>query len=922
MGNFRSTTLLAFFLFSFSTLFGQTDQEYVWKNVKVGGGGLIPGIVFSQAEENLLYARTDVGGAYRWNPDDRTWIPLNDDISDFNYLGVVSLAADPVDADRVYLATGLYYQDWWGTNGAIYRSADRGESWQVTHLPFKLGGNTPGRASGERLQVDPNSNNILFLGTNLNGLWKSTNHGATWARVNSFPANRITFVALDKTTGTAGNPTPTMYVGVCDHMYTNTFSPSIYRSTDGGTTWALIPGQPTNVPPKDWEGGADRLMVPNRMAFAGENIYFSYSNSIAPNGDYEFPNSITHGAVYRFNKAGGTWTNITPDANLQGGYGGICVHPSNPDIVLTTTLGRWWPQNEVYISTNGGTNWQTVLYANTWSHDVKATLDHSKSPYAATHHPHWMGDIQINPFNPNNAIFGTGYGMYATYNLNQAFTNNPTAWVFENEGLEETVPLEMVSPPTGAPLVNAIGDFGGFRHNDLEVSPPAGAFDPDQGTNPSLAFAENAPDIMVRTHQNGARKGSYSLNGGSTWTMFAAQPAGTNAGGQIAVSANGNRIVWAPGGGAVSYSTNNGGAWTASTGIPANLKPVADRVNNNTFYALNVVTGRVYRSTNGGVSFDIVNTTFPTLPGYNAGSGKIVAVFGQEGHVWATARQHGLYFSTNGGTSFTQIAGVQVAHNVTFGKSASEEAYPTVFVDGQIGGKRGLFRSDDMGTTWVGINDESQQYGGSYRTIAGDRNIYGRLYIGTEGRGALFGDIADPMPLELLSFSGNHENDKIVLSWQTTEEQNVKEFRVYRSSDPVDVTWEYVGSKAAGNTSGINNYTSYDDLLPEFSPVYYKLVIEDFDGTMSTSNIISVHLENVLSILVSPNPSDYNFLLRIVDKAASYNLRVYDLMGRTVEEQTDLKGREVTIGENFPAGVYFVEITTEQISKVVKIIKE
>ena len=40
-------------------------QTYKWGNVAMGGGGFVDGIITSKTEENLMYARTDVGGAYR-----------------------------------------------------------------------------------------------------------------------------------------------------------------------------------------------------------------------------------------------------------------------------------------------------------------------------------------------------------------------------------------------------------------------------------------------------------------------------------------------------------------------------------------------------------------------------------------------------------------------------------------------------------------------------------------------------------------------------------------------------------------------------------------------------------------------------------------------------------------------------------------
>jgi len=146
--------------------------SYNWKNVVILGGGFVTGIVFSPVEKDLLYARTDIGGAYRWNPADNTWIPITDMLGpvDANLLGIDSLATDPKDANKVYIAAGMYTAGWAG-NGAMFRSSDRGNTWQRTDMPIKMGGNEWGRSNGERLAVDPNDTNILFFGSRRAGLW-------------------------------------------------------------------------------------------------------------------------------------------------------------------------------------------------------------------------------------------------------------------------------------------------------------------------------------------------------------------------------------------------------------------------------------------------------------------------------------------------------------------------------------------------------------------------------------------------------------------------------------------------------------------------------------------------------------------------------------------------------------------------------
>ena len=49
-----------------------------WKSVKFGGGGYVPGLVYHPTTPNLLYARTDVGGAYRWDPASSSWVAITD----------------------------------------------------------------------------------------------------------------------------------------------------------------------------------------------------------------------------------------------------------------------------------------------------------------------------------------------------------------------------------------------------------------------------------------------------------------------------------------------------------------------------------------------------------------------------------------------------------------------------------------------------------------------------------------------------------------------------------------------------------------------------------------------------------------------------------------------------------------------------
>ena len=119
-------------------------QNYTFDNVEIaGGGGFVPGIIYNPTEEGLVYLRTDMGGAYIRNKETLEWEPITDWVApdEWNLLGIESLATDPVDTNRVYIAAGTYTNSWTNMNGYICRSDDYGKTWTKTELPFKMGGN-------------------------------------------------------------------------------------------------------------------------------------------------------------------------------------------------------------------------------------------------------------------------------------------------------------------------------------------------------------------------------------------------------------------------------------------------------------------------------------------------------------------------------------------------------------------------------------------------------------------------------------------------------------------------------------------------------------------------------------------------------------------------------------------------------------
>ncbi len=724
---------------------------YSWKNVQIVGGGFVDGFVFNSREPGLAYARTDIGGAYRWNARTRQWVPLMDftGFNDWNTLGVESIATDPIHPSRVWVAAGEYAQSFAG-NGEILRSANQGRTWQITSLPIQLASNQDGRNTGERLAVDPGDDSVLYLGSPANGLWRSTDGGATWAQVKSFPvtasANSIglSFVTFGsrnagpggrtpenpRSSGRPGTPTSTIFVGNATDTGT-----SLYESTDAGATWQAVPGEPAGL-------------MPQHGALAPDGtLYLDYANQPGPNG-------MTNGAVWKYDIRTGTWTNITPEVpgvsgNPTFGYGGLAVDVRHPGTVMVATNDRWFPIDDIFRSTDGGATWKSV--------SATASLNISASPFLAwggtPKFGWWIGSVAIDPFDAAHVIYGTGATVFGSYDVTAADSGGTTHWSSSAaKGIEETAVQGLLSPSAGpCQLISELGDIGGFCHATLTASPASGMSQPILGTGTSASEAGKAPLDIVRVGWSG---GSYSTDGGMTWTAMALPSGEPFGAGIAALSADGSSMVWAPEvnsyapePGTPVYSTDKGQTWTPVSGLRSTLMPVADPVDPRVFYAVDPAAGTVLKSTDGGAQFSAVATGLPTGTGPEAsGSAPLLhATPGRAGDLWLASGSGVLYHSVDGGATFTPVTSVTTVATLGFGKAAPHAlpaGYPAIYMTGIVAGVQGVFRSDDAGSSWVRINDGAHQYAWIGQAISGDPRIFGRVYLGTNGRGILYADPA------------------------------------------------------------------------------------------------------------------------------------------------------------------------------------
>ncbi|MFF3359220.1 1,4-beta-glucanase [Streptomyces sp. NPDC002917] len=708
----------------------QGAQAHRWRTAAIGGTGFVTGLLFHPSVKGLAYARTDIGGAYRWDDTQSRWTALTDQLGwdDWNLLGVEALAVDRAHPDRLYLALGTYAQSWAGP-GAVLRSEDRGATWARTDLTVRLGANEDGRGAGERLLVDPCDSEQLWLGTRHDGLLRSTDRGATWASAD-FPATPsangqgIMFLVA------AGR---SVYAGWGDG------GTPLYRTNASGG-WEAVPGQPS--------GGDAASKVPIRAAYDTNThaLYVTYANAPGPNGQSD-------GSVHRLDTVKGSWTDVTPVAPDSGagdgfGYGGVAVDARRAGTVVVTTNNRWSQIDTLFRSTDGGATWTSLKDT--------AVLDVSETPYLrwggdAAKFGWWIQALAVDPYDSQHIVFGTGATIFGTRDL--------VHWAPQIRGLEESAVKFLIAPPTdGARLLSGLGDIGVMYHESLTASPSRGmASNPVFGTATGLALAALEPSYVVRTGwpSGSGAAGAYSEDGGSSWQPFAAQPEiAAAAPGPVAVGADGATLLWSfihwdgtkyP----AHRSTDNGATWSEVTTFPKGGTPLADPLDPARFYVYDTDTGAVFRSTDSGATFTQGATQLPS----GDVQFKLAAAPSRSGDLWLSAKDNGLFRSTDGGLTFSAVAGCQASHALGFGAAAPagprksgrrvRDSYPAIFQTGRVSATFdgvAVLRSDDAGATWVRINDDNHQWGWTGEVITGDPRIHGRVYLGTNGRGIQYAD--------------------------------------------------------------------------------------------------------------------------------------------------------------------------------------
>lgn len=669
-------------------------EDYTWRNVAIGGGGYVTGIVVHPKEPDRVYIRTDVGGMYRWSKDKddegRHWIPLTDHFTpdEFNLYGIASIALDPRDANVVYIAAGKHEYN----PGGLFKSTDGGKTWSSLPLKLLTRANGPRRVNGERLAVHPTRPDIVFYGSFYDGLWRSTQAGANWTKVKDVPAGDsgtgVMFVAAQ-----ARKDGPTSIFAGVDGK-------GMYESQDDGETWKSIGG------PKK----------PNRGVVSGSGFLFVTGAS----------------GVHRWD--GTAWKNVSPQKDTEFGPVGADVRRSG---LVVTTIARNGRSLPLYFSFDNGDNWIERLPE---SDQIRRDNDvpwWPKDFFASA-----ISAFAVDPHQQGVLWFTDWFGVWRT---NDVYKERQR-WRTFQAGHEEVVTLTLATPP-GARLISGLADVEGFVHDAPDEFPKTKLAGIGVWNTLGIDYSGGNPNFIVRVGGGGDKRDSkgglgVSEDGGRTWKRLK-WPFGLTH--KVAYSAtNRDNIVVLPFPGVPVATTDRGANWTESTGVVGEtlLKQfwdwdhplAADRVDGKVFYYLSKEA--FHWSGDGGLTWN-KGAALEAM-----GDAHVEAAPNVAGSVWVSLGNRGLVASTDKGRTFRRIDAVERARLFSFGKGRTENGPPAVYVYGRIRGdsREGIFRSDNLGSTWVRIGDVDKfGLGNAPNVMRGDMNRFGVVYVGTNGRGVIMG---------------------------------------------------------------------------------------------------------------------------------------------------------------------------------------
>jgi photosystem II stability/assembly factor-like uncharacterized protein len=815
----------------------------VWRNVGPLRGGRIAAVTGAIGQPGTFYVGLPAGGVWKTTSAGETWYPVFDSIKEVSSIG--SVEAAPSNPDIIYVGTGDKVTGGpYNVGNGVYKSTDAGATWH--HIGLDDSRVVPS------MLVDPTNPDIVLAAaegdvnhkSQMRGVYRSTDGGRTWTRtlfVNDSTGIQKIARAFDQpnvifATSIRHYRVPTPPSGIFPPVsgpQPQVTATMLYKSTDEGVTWNQISG-----------GGLPMLNGCEYVAVA-QNTNASRVFVIGNNG------------LFRSDDGGTSWRQMDKDderiRNGQGGYNcGVYVNTKNPDIVYTIHTSS-------YVSTDGGNTFTGFKGAPGGDDPQQMWLD---------------------PVNSNRILLGLDQGAVVTLDGGKtwgSWYNQSTEQVY-HISTDNSTPywIYATQQDAGAVRTRSRGNFGEITPLDWSAVPSW-----EWGT----IIADPLNPNTVYGSGNGIEKISYPAE---QWISIS--PA-TNPNLHLRSSFS-QPITFAPwnqrelitGFQYVMETTDAGMHWTKISPdltTPKGVTPLPDTVPSppgsfprgsiETISASTVGRGIIWAGTNTG----------------------LIKVTHDDGKTWEDATIPGLPFGPR-----ALISMIDASHTDAGG------AYVAVNLSGAGDYTPYLYRTHDFGKTWTRITNglPTNEVSGSFaNVIRADKGRAGLLFAGTEsGMYVSFddGDSWQSLQLNLpntsyrdIAFAGN---DMIVGTYGRGI-WVLDDYAVLRQLTPA-ATEEAVHLFKPDPTTRFRRNTNYDTPFPPEVPhalnppegmiIYYSLAsapsgdvtIDILDSTGTTLRRLSSVAESpVKEAARPPNPNFWVALPHGLPKEAGLNRANWDL---------------------------------------------
>ena len=369
----------------------------------------------------------------------------------------------------------------------------------------------------------------------------------------------------------------------------------------------------------------------------------------------------------------------------------------------------------------------------------------------------------------------------------------------------------------------------------------------------------------------------------------------------------------------VYRSTDDGQTWQSTNYSDPCARNIGINTNGYMFFGSACASWfGIYRSTDLGLNW--VRHTFLSVEG--------AMVYLRDGSVLAGCydpgfNEFGIYKTTNNGDTWfntNTISGLDYPSD--FALDTNDDVY--VYIGGL--NYNGAYLSTDNGNSW-------SNYGlSSHAVTCLGIDSSGYVWAGAHQDG-IYRTAGRTVPVELVSFAADVDNNNVLLSWITASEINNQGFDVERkvidNRSSVISEWEKIGFVTGLGTTTEDKFYSFADenLIP--GTYQYRLKQIDFDGSFEYSNVIEVEIETPSEFYLSQNyPNPFNPTTTIsysIKDAGNVQLKIYDVLGyevaTLVNEQKPAGNYSIEFdASKLPSGIYFYQLKTGGFIEIKKMI--